>query len=167
MAVYEIGWQLYLLLFFGVVVVPCVAIWYLCRLVKWPLRPALWSVVAATSAYLLISWSFSMNSVTLIENQLALKAGFYQLQINNIDRASNEIYVLPATQLGDFSPSVAVNAIRLPGYQVGWYLLQNRKLAFVMLIGTQEEVSLVRSGEMTAVVGGNLFTQGRRILAAH
>ncbi len=164
---YEIGWQLYLLLFCGVVMVPCLGIWALCRVRRWPVRTALWSLVAATTTFMTLTWAISSNSVILAENQLALKAGFYQTQINNIDLASSAINILPANQLGEFAPLVAVNGIRLPDYQVGWYLLQNRKLAFVMLIGPQEEVSLVRSGDMTAVVGGNLFSQSGRIVAAH
>ncbi len=163
----EIGWQLYLLLFCLVVLLPVFAVWLFCWWRKSALRPALWSMVGATMLFMVLSWGISSNSVTLEENRLALQAGFYHAQIDNIGLASSAIHVLPQDQLGEYAPATAVNGIRLPGYQVGWYLLQNRKLAFVMLIGPQEEVSLVRSGEMTAVVGGNLFSQSGRIVAAH
>lgn len=163
---FEIGWQLYMLLFGLVVVLPVLSVWLLCHWRRQPVRPALWSMVGATTMFLLLSWGFSRNSVTLDENQLALKAGFYQTQIDNIGLASSAVEVLPPDQLGEFTPSVAVNAIRLPNYQVGWFLLQNRQLAFVMLIGPQQEVSLVRSGEKTAVVGGNLFYGSDRMVAA-
>lgn len=163
----EIGWQLYLLLFCLVVLLPVFAVWLFCRWRRFPLRPALWSMVGATMLFMVLSRGISSNSVTLEENRLALQAGFYHAQIDNIGLASSAINVLPQDQLGEYAPAIAVNGIRLPGYQVGWYLLQNRKLAFVMLIGPQQEVSLIRSGEMTAVVGGNLFSQSGRIVAAH
>jgi len=162
----EVGWQLYLLLFCLVVMLPVLCIWLLCLWRRLPLRPALWSMVGMTSIYMALSWGLGSNSVTLQENHLALKAGFYQTKIHNVGLASSAIHVLPQDQLGEFAPAVAVNGIRLPGYQVGWYLLENRKLAFVMLIGPQQEVSLVRSGEMTAVVGGNLFMTDGRMVAA-
>lgn len=166
MPVFEISWQLYLLLFCGVVALPVVSIWAWCHLRKRPLQPALWSLVATTSVFMGLTWAISTNSVTLEENHLALKAGFYQAHIDNIGLASTAINIMPLEQLGEYKPLTAVNGIRLPGYQVGWYLLHNRKLAFVMLIGPQDEVSLVRSGEMTAVVGGNLFSSGGRVVAA-
>ncbi|MDZ7869585.1 MAG: hypothetical protein U5L02_10410 [Rheinheimera sp.] len=114
-----------------------------------------------------LTWAISSNSVTIEENHLALKAGFYQAKIDNISLASSAVHIMPLDQLGEYTPEIAVNGIRLPGYQVGWYLLHNRKLAFVMLIGSLDEVSLVRSGDMTAVVGGNLFNGGGRIVTAN
>lgn len=161
----EIGWQLYLLLFGLVVFLPVLAVWLFCLWRRLPLRPALWSMVSATMVYMGLSWGLSSNTVTLEENRLALQAGFYHAQIDNIGLASSAINVLPQEQLGEYAPVLAVNGIRLPGYQVGWYLLQNRKLAFVMIIGQQHEVSLIRSGEMTAVVGGNVFNSTGRLVA--
>jgi hypothetical protein len=161
----EIGWQLYLLLFCLVVILPVLAVWLFCLWRQLALRPALWSMVGATMVYMVLSWGISSNSVTLEENRLALQAGFYHAQIDNIGLASSAIHVLPQDKLGEYAPVMAVNGIRLPGYQVGWYLLQNRKLAFVMIIGQQREVSLIRSGDMTAVVGGNLFSSTGRMMA--
>ncbi len=166
MAVFEISWQLYLLLFCCVVGVPVISIWSWCHWAKRPLKPALWSLVGSTAVFMGLTWAISSNSVTIEENHLALKAGFYQAHIDNISLASSAVHIMPLDQLGEYTPEIAVNGIRLPGYQVGWYLLHNRKLAFVMLIGSLDEVSLVRSGDMTAVVGGNLFSGGGRMVPA-
>ena len=167
MTALEIGWQLYLLLFVLVVMLPVLTIWLLCLWRRFPVRPVLWSLVGTTMLYMTLSWGISANSVILEENSLALQAGFYHTQIDNIGLASSAIHVIPQTQLGEYTPAKAVNGIRLPGYQVGWYLLQNRQLAFVMLIGPQQEVSLIRSGDMTAVVGGNLLGSSSRMVAVH
>lgn len=157
MAGLEVSWQLYLLLFILIVGVPVMVVWFVCRWRQASIYPALWSVVGTTMVFLALSWGLSSNTILLDENRIAFKAGFYQAQIDDIGLASSAINVLSVENLGEYSPDVRVNGIRLPGYQVGWYLLQNGKLAFVMIIGAQHEVSLIRSGDMTAVVGGNLI----------
>jgi hypothetical protein len=166
MSVFEISWQFYLVLFCCVVGMPVLCLWAWCYYRKGALKPVLWSVIAATTVFMGLTWAISSNSVVIEENHLALQAGFYQAQIDNIGLASSAIHIMPTDQLGEYSPEQTVNGIRLPGYQVGWYLLHNRKLAFVMLIGSYEEVSLIRSGEMTAVVGGNVFSSAGRVVAA-
>lgn len=161
----DLSWQLYLLLFAVVVMLPCIVVFVLCRLQKTALQLSLWSLVAFGSLFLWLSWSLSHNSVLLEGSQLTLKAGFYQASFKDLARAGTGIEVLERAQLGDFAPSVPVNALQLPGYQVGWFRLKNQQLAFVMLIGDSPEVSLVRAGNQLALVGGNLLRSTGTVVA--
>ncbi len=162
----DLSWQLYLLLFSVVVMLPCIAVFLLCRIYKKALQPSLWSLVGFGSLFLWLSWSLSHNAIVLEGSQLTLKAGFYQASFKDLSRAGTGIEVLGRAELGDFAPSVAVNALQLPSYQVGWFRLKNQQLAFVMLIGDSQEVSLVRAGNQLALVGGNLLSSSGTVVAA-
>ena len=87
---------------------------------------------------------------------MLVRAGFYQTVINDYAMASRDIEIRSKDELGEFKPNVAVDGIDLPEYKVGWYLLENRKLALVMLIGKSDEVSVVDTPGMTAIVSGNI-----------
>jgi hypothetical protein len=153
---WQLSWQLYLMLFVAMVGVPVfagsVAYYVNTRLLK----PLLWWVLFCTSAFLWTAWWLSHNQIDVSGNSMTLRAGFYQTVIDDYAQASRDVEVRPLHELGDFKPNVAVNGINLPEYQVGWYLLENRKLAFVMLIGHTEQVSVIKTASMTAILGGNI-----------
>ncbi len=156
MEFWHLSWQLYLILFTAMVFAPAVAgtaaYLYNQRLLK----PVLWWVLACTVAFLWTAWWISHNQIAVSGNKMMVRAGFYQTVINDYAMASRDIEVRSKADLGGFKPNVAVDGIDLPEYQVGWYLLENRKLAFVMLIGHSDEVSVVDTPGMTAIVSGNI-----------
>lgn len=153
---WHLSWQLYFILFTAMVLAPSVAgtaaYFYNKRL----LNPVLWWVLACTVAFLWTSWWISHNQIAVSGNKMLVRAGFYQTVINDYATASREIEIRSKDNLGGFAPNVAVDGIDLPEYKVGWYLLENRKLAFVMLIGQSNEVSVVDTPGMTAIVSGNI-----------
>ena len=156
MEFWHLSWQLYFILFTAMVFAPSVAgtaaYLYNNRLLK----PVLWWVIACTVAFLWTSWWISNNQIAVSGNKMLVRAGFYQTVINDYAMASRDIEIRSKDKLGEFKPNVAVDGIDLPKYKVGWYLLENRKLAFVMLIGKSDEVSVVDTPGMTAIVSGNI-----------
>lgn len=153
------GWQLYILLFCFVVLLPVALIWAIAMWRELQLRVVLWSLVLCSASYLVGIWGVQQNQILWSEQQLTLKAGFYQTAIADLSSAGSVIEVLPVSALGDYQPQTAVDGIRLPGYHVGWYMLRNRQLAFVMLIGEASEVSLIKAGDKLALVSGDLLRQ--------
>ncbi len=156
MQFWHLSWQLYLILFTAMVFSPAIAgiaVYYWNRKL---LKPVLWWVLGCTGAFLWTSWWVGHNQIAVSGNSLTVRAGFYQTVINDYSTASRDIEVRSKYNLGGFTPNVAVDGINLPEYQVGWYLLENRKLAFVMLIGQSDEVSVVDTPSMTAIVSGNI-----------
>ncbi len=160
MVFFDIGWQLYLILFSLMVLVPAVIGLVLLAVNKNWLKPVLWSALSCTCAFLWTAWWFNHNQVFIQDNSMLLQAGFYQTTVNDLSLPQSAINVIPQNELGVYKPDVAVNGINLPEYQVGWYLLENRKVAFVMLIGSPLEVTVVDTPSMTAVVGGNIHQLG-------
>lgn len=160
----DIGWQLYLILFSLTVVLPAAIGLILYRLNQSWLKPLLWSVLSCTAVFLWTAWWLNDNSIHIRDNSMLLQAGFYQATVTDLSLPQSAIDVMPQEELGLYTPDVAVNGINLPEYQVGWYLLANRKLAFVMLIGDPSEVTVVNTPSITAVVGGNIHQ--RALVAA-
>jgi len=160
-----VGWQFYLLLFLLMVALPSVLAIGLCRFKPKLLKPVLWSLLSLTSGFLWLSWALSHNQVWVFENRLEFKAGFYHAKVTGLTLPESNISVLESSELGLFTPDSVVNGIHLPGYKVGWYLLQNQKLAFVMLIGDHQEITLVRTPGMIALISGDL--QRVAMIASH
>lgn len=160
-----VGWQFYLLLFLLMVALPSLLAIGLYRFKPQLLKPVLWSLLSLTSGFLWLSWTLSHNQVWVFENRLEFKAGFYHANITGLTLPESNISVLDRTELGQFTPDSMVNGIQLPGYTVGWYLLQNQKLAFVMLIGDHQEITLVRTPGMIALISGDIQRVG--MIAGH
>ncbi len=152
----DIGWQLYLILFSLLVGLPAMIGFILYRLDPRWLKPLLWSVPACASLFLWSAWWLTRNSVEIVDNSMLLQAGFYQATVTDLSLPQSVIDVIPKDELGQYRPDVAINGINLPDYQVGWYLLANGKMAFVMLIGNPAEITLVSTPSTTALVGGNI-----------
>jgi hypothetical protein len=100
------------------------------------------------------------------EQHLRLKAGLYQTELADLANAGSGIELLSFADLGEYQPQKAVDAIHLPGYRVGWYVLRNQETAFVMLIGDSPDVSVVRSGGKLALISGDLLKHSPNVLAA-
>jgi hypothetical protein len=159
-----IGWQLYLTLFGLMVFVPALLALVLLILNRQWLKPVLWSVLSCTGAFLLTAWWVSDNKVQFVENNLHIHAGFYHTTITDLSLPETSINVFTQTELGPFTPKVAINGIHLPNYRVGWYRLQNNELAFVMLIGEYHEVTVVKTPTMIAIVSGDIQRDSLMVL---
>ncbi len=164
MTVLGIGWQLYVTLFGLMVVVPSLLALVLLLINRRWLKAALWSVLSCAGAFLLTAWWVSDNKVQFVENNLHIHAGFYQTTIAGISLPETSINVFNAAELGAYTPINAVNGIHLPNYRVGWYRLQDRTLAFVMLIGDYHEVSVVKTPTMVAIVSGDIHRDSLLVL---
>lgn len=160
MGFFDIGWQLYLMLFSVMVLIPAIIGLVLLTVNKNWLKPVLWSALGSTCVFLWTAWWVNHNKVFIHDHSMLLQAGFYQTTVSDLSLPQSAINVMPPNELGVYTPSVAVNGINLPEYQVGWYLLANRQVAFVMLIGSPAEVTVVSTPTMTAVVGGNIHQLG-------
>jgi hypothetical protein len=159
-----IGWQLYLTLFGLMVFVPSLlAVVLLILNRKW-LKPVLWSVLGFTGTFMLTAWWVSDNKVEFAENSLHIHAGFYHTTITDLTLPETSINVFSQAELGSFTPKIAINGIHLPNYRVGWYRLQNNELAFVMLIGNYQEVTVVKTAKMLAIVSGNIHRDNLMVL---
>jgi len=159
-----IGWQLYLTLFGLMVFVPSLlAVVLLILNRKW-LKPVLWSVLGFTGTFMLTAWWVSDNKVEFVENSLHIHAGFYHTTITDLTLPETTINVLSQAELGSFTPKIAINGIHLPNYRVGWYRLQNNELAFVMLIGNYQEVTVVKTAKMLAIVSGDIHRDNLMVL---
>jgi hypothetical protein len=160
MNLFFVGWQLYVLLFALMVVLPSFLVMGLYRFKPMWLKPMLWLLLGLTSGYLWLSWSVSQNQIWVFENRLELKAGFFRASLNGLTLPESNISVLETAELGHFSPETVVDGFNLPGYKVGWYRLQNQQLAFIMLIGEHQEITLVRTPEMVAIISGDIQRVG-------
>lgn len=156
MTAWQLGWQLYFVLFIAIVLVPSTAGIALYFWQKRFLKPVLWWLLACAVTYVWTAWWLSHNQIAVSGDTLTVRAGFYRTVIHDYPEARAEIVVRDKKELGDFTPQIAVDGIDLPKYQVGWYVLANRKLAFVMLIGEEQEVSVVDTPRITAIVSGNI-----------
>jgi hypothetical protein len=92
----------------------------------------------------------------MTEHSLQLKAGLYQTNIDDIHSAQSKVSVVFCDELGEFKPQVAVNAINLPNYKVGWFRLANQQMAFVMLIGDIDRVTVVSTKSSIALLSGDI-----------
>ena len=165
MNLFCVGWQVYLLLFLLMVVLPSLLAMGLYRFKPHLLKPMLWSLLGLTSGFLWLSWALSHNQIWVFENRLEFKAGFYTATANGFTLPESNISVLDRRELGPFSPETPVNGIHLPGYKVGWFRLENQKLAFVMLIGEHDEITVVRTPNMIAIISGDIQRVG--MIAGH
>ncbi len=160
------GWQLYILLFFIIVLLPVGLIWLFARWRELQARLVLWSLVLCSCGYLTGIWGLQQNYIEWTERHLMLKAGFYQAELAGLANAGSAIELVPFDDLGEYQPQKAIDGIHLPGYRVGWYVLRNQQTAFVMLIGDNHDVSVVRSDGKLALVSGDLLKLSPKVLAA-
>lgn len=160
------GWQLYILLFFIIVLLPVALIWIFTLWRELQARLVLWGLVLCSCGYLTGIWGLQQNDVQWTEQHLRLKAGLYQTELADLANAGSGIELLSFADLGEYQPQKAVDAIHLPGYRVGWYVLRNQETAFVMLIGDSPDVSVVRSGGKLALISGDLLKHSPNVLAA-
>lgn len=87
------------------------------------------SVTLGLSA--LLVYLLTRNEVAIRDGKLHIKAGFFHQRVN-----VDEIVQPRITNLGlekDMLPLKRRNGLRLPGYQVGWFTLNNKTRAFVLL----------------------------------
>lgn len=87
------------------------------------------SVTLGLSA--LLVYLMTRNEVAIREGKLHIKAGFFHQRVNLAEIIEPRI-----TNLGlerDILPLKRKNGLRLPGYQVGWFTLNNKTRAFVLL----------------------------------
>ncbi len=159
-----IGWQLYVILFGLMVFVPLLLAMVLLIINRIWLKPVLWSVLGCVSAFLMTAWWVSDNKVQFVENSLHIQAGFYQTTIPDLSLPDCSINVFTQAELGALTPKVAINGINLPNYRVGWYRLHNNELAFVMLIGDYQEVTVVKTPTMIAIVSGDIHRNNLMVL---
>lgn len=159
-----IGWQLYVTLFGLMVLVPSLLALVLLIMNRRWLKPVLWSVLSFTGVFLLTAWWVSDNKVQFVDNSLHIQAGFYQTTLTDLSLPDCSINVFTQSELGPFTPKFAINGIHLPGYRVGWYRLQNNELAFVMLIGDYQEVTVVKTPTMIAIVSGDIHRDSLMVL---
>jgi len=159
-----IGWQLYITLFGLMVLVPSLLAFVLLISNRRWLKPVLWSVLSFIGAFLLTAWWVSDNKVQFVDNSLHIHAGFYQTTIPDLSLPDSSINVFTHAELGLFTPKIVINGIHLPNYRVGWYRLQNNELAFVMLIGDYQEVTVVKTPTMIAIVGGDIHRDNLMVL---
>lgn len=152
----EIGWHLYALLFIVCILLPALILSALVYFKPVWLRQSLWAFSLCSLCFLLLSLKFSDNTLLMTENSLELKAGLYQTKIDDIHSAQSKVSVVFCDELGEFKPVVAVNAIHLPNYKVGWYRLANQQTAFVMLIGDIDKVTVVSTKNAIALISGDI-----------
>jgi hypothetical protein len=152
----EIGWHLYALLFVGCILLPAIVLSVLLYFKPLWLRQSLWLFSFCCLCFLSLSLKFSDNTMLMTDQALELKAGLYQTKIEDIHSAQSKVSVLFCDELGEFKPVVAVNAINLPNYKVGWYRLANQQTAFVMLIGDIEKVTVVSTKHAIALISGDI-----------
>lgn len=152
----EIGWHLYALLFVLCIGLPAVVLSVLVYLKPLWLRQSLWLFSFCSLGFLLLSLSFSYNKLFMNGDVLELRAGLYQTTIKDVHSAQSKVAVIFCDELGEFKPQVAVNAINLPNYKVGWFRLANQQLAFVMLIGDIDRVTVVSTKTAIALLSGDI-----------
>lgn len=96
------------------------------------------SVTLGLSAVLV--YLLTRNEVAIREGKLHIKAGFFHQRVK-----LTEIIQPRITNLGlerDILPRKRRNGLRLPGYQVGWFTLNNKARAFVILTARNPVVYL-------------------------
>lgn len=152
----EIGWHLYALLFLGCILLPALLLTALVYAKPQWLKSSLWVFSLCCLSFLLLSLKFSQNTLLMTDGALELKAGLYQTRIDDVHSAQSKISVVFCEELGEFEPVVAVNAINLPNYKVGWFTLANQQTAFVMLIGDIDRVTVVSTKQATALLSGDI-----------
>lgn len=152
----EIGWHLYALLFILCILLPAVVLGLLVHFKPGWLRQSLWLFSLCSLGFLVLSLKFSDNTLLMTEHSLQLNAGLYQTKIDDIHSAQSKVSVVFCEELGEFKPEVAVNAINLPNYKVGWFLLANQQMAFVMLIGDIDRVTVVSTKSSIALLSGDI-----------
>lgn len=152
----EIGWHLYALLFILCILLPALVLWALVYFKPLWLRQSLWAFSLCSLSFLVLSLTFSHNRLLMNGNSLELTAGLYQTKIDDIHSAQSKVAVIFCEELGEFKPEVAVNAINLPNYKVGWFRLANQQMAFVMLIGDIDRVTVVSTKNAIALLSGDI-----------
>ena len=152
----EIGWQLYALLFVVCILLPALVLWALVYFKPHWLRQSLWAFSLCSLCFLVLSLKFSDNTLLMTDSALELNAGLYQTKIDDIHSAQSKVSVVICDELGEFKPIIAVNAINLPNYKVGWFRLANQQTAFVMLIGDIEKVTVVSTKTAIALISGDI-----------
>jgi hypothetical protein len=152
----EIGWHLYAVLFLVCILLPALVLSALVYVKPAWLRQSLWLFSLCSLCFLVLSLKFSDNTLLMTEQSLELKAGLYQTKIDDIHSAQSKISVLFCHELEEFKPVMAVNAINLPNYKVGWYRLANQQTAFVMFIGDTDKVTVVNTKNAIALISGDI-----------
>ena len=79
MVFFDIGWQLYLILFSLMVLVPAVIGLVLLAVNKNWLKPVLWSALSCTCAFLWTAWWFNHNQVFIQDNSMTNPLRIQQL----------------------------------------------------------------------------------------
>lgn len=96
------------------------------------------SVTLGLSA--LLVYLLTRNEVAIRDGKLHIKAGFFHQRVNLTEITDPRI-----TNLGmekDILPLKRRNGLHLPGYQVGWFTLNNKARAFVLLTARNPVVYL-------------------------
>lgn len=99
----------------------------------------------------LLVYVTTRNEVTLRSGVLHIKGGSYHQRVT-LDRIT-KIRIVDLGSDKAFAPSVRENGIRLPGYQVGWYTLNNGTRAFVLRTTRNRAVYVETSADFSVLLG--------------
>lgn len=88
---------------------------------------ALSVVVFAAFVYFLLR-----NEIFLDDKALTVKAAFYERSVNLAEIKWADSRIIDHAREPELMPATRVNGIGLPGYQAGWFRLQNGTRAFLL-----------------------------------
>ncbi|WP_337880640.1 hypothetical protein [Rheinheimera sp.] len=160
MYIFDLGWQLYLCLITALLLMPALLFFLLYWVFPQSLRFCLWGMALCCLLFLGLCLKLNDNSVAMTLDALEIKAGLFQTRLEHIHAANSKIDLRYCDELAEFEPVELQKGLNLPGYRVGWYKLANQQRAFVMLIGDVDRVSVVRTVNEIALIGGDINRQG-------
>jgi len=159
MFVFDLGWQLYLGLMVVLLLLPALGLAVVYFFHPRSLRLCLWTMALSCLLFLGLCLKLNDNTIQLTDQTLELRAGLYQMRIDNLHSAHSKMMLRFCDELAEFEPVELISGISLPHYKVGWYTLANQQQAFVMIIGQVDRVTVIRTDDSVTLVGGDLNHQ--------
>jgi hypothetical protein len=84
-----------------------------------------------------VLWAVSRRSLTLDDNTLVVRAGFYTRRIPRSSLRMADAAECSLLERRELAPRWRTNGIRVPGFQAGWFRLVNKEKALVLLTNPQ------------------------------
>lgn len=154
----DVGAKVYIILALFIFIIPLVTTFPVVMILASQVaKPVIIGLLTLLSlVYIGLALVVGTNEIQNTDGALEFKAGFYSYTLSRSELENAEVIHTNRNELGEQAVKIRTNGIGLFGYNVGWFRLKNGADAFVMFVGNNEDVTLIKSKRNVILVNRDL-----------
>jgi hypothetical protein len=94
-----------------------------------------------------LSWAMRRQSLTLTASTLEMRSTFYRCVMPLKEMKLEQVRVVDLDEHTELKPLVKINGFSMPGFNSGWFLLRNKRRAFVATSDGRHKLWLPSKGK--------------------